>query len=325
MLAVKTKEIFRLLILVLLFLFSQSCEEEDRSLELLAQEAPDLDSLRPASPFTGRIAFQSDLDGDNEIYVLTDKGTEKLTDNSWDDVYPRWSPDRKRIAFSANREGNFDIFIMEADGHNALRITDSPQDEGDPAWFADGRTVLYSEEIKRGFSRRSHLWMIDLATKEKKRVIPDFSGTHFLADCSPLAPLIAFTGKKLMGWDVFLFDSKRQAYRDLVQGGKSCRPRFSPDGKTIAYVSSQADGKGDIWTMAWDGSGQQRVTELNETHDYFPSWSPDGTRIVFCSNPKSGYADQGDWAIYVVEVSKKTVVPLFDSPGRDVFPDWAEK
>jgi len=76
--------------------------------------------------------------------------------------------------------------------------------------------------------------------------------------------------------------------------------------------------------MAWDGSGQQRVTELNETYDYFPSWSPDGKRIVFCSNAKSGYADQGDWALFVVDVSNKTVVLLFDSPGRDVFPDWAK-
>ncbi len=287
---------------------------------MLGQEAPDLDSLRPSSSFSGRIVFQSDLDGDNEIYVLTNKGLEKLTDNSWDDTYPRWSPDHERIAFSANPDGNFDIFIMEADGRNPIRITDSPQNERFPAWFADGRTLLYSEEV----GRQSHLWIIDLITKEKKRAIPGFSGTHFLADCSPSAPLIAFTGKKLMGWDVFLFDMENRTTKNLVQDGTSCRPRFSPDGGAIAYVSSQADGKGDIWTMAWDGSGQQRVTELNETYDYFPSWSPDGKQIVFCSNARSGYADQGEWALFVVDVSKKTVVPLFDSPGRDVFPDWAK-
>jgi Tol biopolymer transport system component len=316
----KGKKIFWLLILALPFLFSLCEKKEERSMELLGQEAPDLDSLRPASSFSGRIAFQSDLDGDNEIYVLTNQGLEKLTDNSWDDIYPRWSPDGKRLAYSANRDGNYDIFIMEANGHNPVRITDSPQNEQFPAWFADGRTLLYSEEA----GRQSHLWIIDLATKEKKRAIPNFSRTNFLADCSPRAPLIAFTGKKLIGWDVFLFDRERQSYRDLVQGGNSCRPRFSPDGQTIAYVSGQADGKGDIWTMAWDGSGQQRVTERDETYDYFPSWSPDGKRIVFCSNAKSGYADQGDWALFVVDVREKTVVPLFDSPGRDVFPDWAK-
>ncbi|MDH7513724.1 MAG: DPP IV N-terminal domain-containing protein [Clostridiales bacterium] len=316
----KTKIMFWLLILAALFLFSLCGKEEERRLELLGQEAPDLSSLRPSSSFSGRIVFQSDLDGDNEIYVLTNIGLEKLTDNSWDDTYPRWSPDQRRIAFSANREGNYDVFIMEANGRNPVRITDSPQNEHLTAWFADGKTLLYSEEA----GRQSHLWMIDLGTKEKKRVIPDFSGTNFLADCSPTAPLIAFTGKRLMGWDVFLFDRERQTSKDLVRGGNSCRPRFSPDGEMIVYVSGKADGKGDIWIMAWDGSGQQRVTELDETYDYFPSWSPDGKHIVFCSNPKSGYADQGEWALFVVDVSKKAVVPLFDSPGRDVFPDWAK-
>ncbi len=317
----KTKIIFGLLILALLFLFCLCGKEEESRLDLFGQEAPDLDSLRASSPLAGRVVFQSDMDGDNEIYVLTNKGLEKLTDNSWDDTYPRWSPDKKRIAFSSSQEGNFDVFIMEADGDKSVRITDSPQNEQLTAWFADGKTLLYSEEV----GRQSHLWMIDLATKAKKRVIPDFSRTHFLADCSPRAPLIAFTGKKLMGWDVFLFDWERQSYRDIVQDGSSCRPRFSPDGEMIVYVSAEADGKGDIWTMAWDGSGKHRVTELDETYDYFPSWSPDGKQIVFCSNPKSGYADQGEWALWVVDVSKKTVVPLFDSPGRDVFPDWANE
>ena len=317
----KTKNIFWLLTLALLFLFSLCGKEEEGHLDLLGQEAADLSSLRPSSSFAGRIVFQSDLDGDNEIYVLTNKGLEKLTDNSWDDTYPRWSPDQERIAFSANPDGNFDIFIMEATGQSPVRITDSPQNEQLTAWFADGKTLLYSEEA----GRQSHLWMIDLATKEKKRVIPDFSRTNFLADCSPVAPLIAFTGKKLMGWDVFLFDWERRSYRDLVQGGSSCRPRFSPDGETIVYVSGKADGKGDIWTMARDGSGQQRVTERDETYDYFPSWSPDKKLIVFCSNPKSGYADQGEWALFVVDVRNKTVAPLFDSPGRDVFPDWANE
>jgi len=115
---------------------------------------------------------------------------------------------------------------------------------------------------------------------------------------------------------------ENQTTKNLVQDGTSCRPRFSPDGKAIVYVSSAADGKGDIWTMARDGSGRIRITERNETYDYFPSWSPDGMQVVFCSNPKSGYADQGEWALLVVDVDTKMVRPLFDSPGRDVFPDW---
>lgn len=303
-------------------LFIDCREGKDSSASSPEEKAVQAETLRPEMSFPGRIVFQSDMDGDKEIYLLTSKGLAQLTDNSWDDIYPRWSPDGSKVAYASNPNGNFDIFIMDADGGDPVRLTDSPQEETDLAWFPDGKRLLYSEEEKKGLIRQSCLWVLDLETKRKEKLIPHFSRTNFLADPSPRASLVAFTGKKLMGWDVFLLDMENGTTRDLVEGGKSCRPRFSPDGRAIVYVSSQADGKGDIWVMAWDGSGQQRVTERNETYDYFPSWSPDGRQVVFCSNLKSGYADQGEWALFIVDVATKKIQPLFDSSGRDVFPDW---
>ena len=94
--------------------------------------------MRPEISFSGSIVFQSDLDGDNEIYVLTSAGLKKLTDNAWDDRYPRWSPDGKRIAFSANPAGNFDLFVMDADGQSPAAVTSFPEDELDVAWSPDG-------------------------------------------------------------------------------------------------------------------------------------------------------------------------------------------
>ncbi|MCK4932968.1 MAG: PD40 domain-containing protein, partial [Candidatus Aminicenantes bacterium] len=49
------------------------------------------------------------MDGDREIYLLTKDGVTQLTDNGWDDEFPKWSPDGKKIAYSANPKGNYDI------------------------------------------------------------------------------------------------------------------------------------------------------------------------------------------------------------------------
>src|SRR5687767_3392148 len=62
----------------------------------------------------GIIAFQSNRDGNNEIYVMNGDGSglTNLTDNPADDFGPVWSPDGKKIIFSSNRDGNYDIYVM---------------------------------------------------------------------------------------------------------------------------------------------------------------------------------------------------------------------
>lgn len=313
-----------LVLFAVLFLFVY-CKDKDEARGAPPQsQSVEISGLQAKAPFAGRIVFQSDMDGDNEIYLLTSQELKKLTDNSWQDSYPRWSPDGQRIALTADRDGNYDIFIMDADGDNLTRVTTSDADEMDPTWFSDGITLIYTRVEKKQLGKRSSLWMVDLESKEQKRVIPDFSGNNTLADISPGAPLVVFTGKKMMGWDVFLFEMNNRTVKQLTDGGKSCRPRFSPDGRSVVFVCHKDDKKGDIWTMNRDGSGQQRIMERESTHDYFPSWSPDGQAVVFCSNLKSQYAHIGDWALYLIKLGDRTARLLFDSPGRDVFPDWAE-
>jgi len=281
----------------------------------------DLSALKANFPFRGRILFQSDMDGDNEIYLLTSRQLKKLTDNSWEDEYPLWSLDRKKIAFTANPRGNYDIFVMNEDGSGITQITTSQKDEIEHAWFPDGTKIAYTEQVKRGFGRHFTLWMIDLKSRKTEKIIPEFQGSSALPNFSPITPLMGFTGKKMIGWDVFVYDLGKKEYRSLTEGGKSCRPHFSKDGEKIAYVSSVADGKGDIWVMNPDGSDKTRITERDETYDYFPSWSPDGKYIVFCSDFQHSL-QKGHWALYLVKVNTKRVIPLFKSPGRDLFPDW---
>jgi Tol biopolymer transport system component len=278
--------------------------------------------LEPAVEVAGKIVFQSDLDGDDDIYLLQGRQVIRLTDNSWSDRYPRWSPDGTKIAFLANPEGNFDPYVMDEKGGRIARVIRSPENETDLAWAPDGEGIACGVEAKKPLATQRSVWLMDLVSGKKSRLVPGFRGSHQLVDLSLRLPQAVFTGKKGRGWDVFLAELEGRTVRQMTHGGKSCRARFSPDGSRIAYVSSEADGKGDIWVMQTDGSNPRRVTVRDEAYDYFPSWSPDGSRIVFCSNLKDKYADKGEWGLYVVDLKNGRVTLVFDSAGRDVFPDW---
>jgi Tol biopolymer transport system component len=295
--------------------------EKDKSNAPPPSQKSDLSLLKAGFPIRGSIVFQSDMDGDNEIYLLTANETRKLTDNSWSDEYPRWSPDGTRIAFTANPEGHFHIYSMNADGSGLSQITSSSNDEVEPAWLPDGTALAFTEENKNLLGKEATLRTIDLKTKNIRIFIPEFKRSHGLSDFSPTAPLAAFTGHRFIGWDVFILDIRENKYRALTEGGISCRARFSKDGRRLAYVSSRADGKGDIWSMNPDGSDDIRLTERNETYDYFPAWAPDGEHIVFCSSTQNS-PKQGRWSLFLLKVGTRRVMPLFSSSARDLFPDW---
>lgn len=276
--------------------------------------------LKPLISFEGQIVFHSNFDGDNEIYLLTKDSLEKLTDNSWDDEHPVWSPDGTRIAYASNPKGHYDIHVMEADGTGITALTSFSSDEINPAWYPDGKSIAYSREVKKILRKKFSLYKVDLTTKFSQKLIPRYNKNHALPHISPSDPFVTFTAKRIRGWDSAMYNWKTKKVKFLDRGGKSCRARFSKDGKRLAYVSSSADGKGDIWIMDPDGSHKKRLTERDETYDYFPSWSPDGRYIVFNSSKQHDH--NGDWQLMIIDVRTKKTMLLFDSPGNDVFPDW---
>jgi Tol biopolymer transport system component len=118
-------------------------------------KGPLFSDVQPAwSPDGKKIAFATDRGGNWEIYLVNADGTNEinLTNNpasDFDNVGggpgPSWSPDGSKIAFESNRDGNYQIYVMNADGSNVKRLTTDPSlEDSSPAWSPDGTKIVFT-------------------------------------------------------------------------------------------------------------------------------------------------------------------------------------
>jgi Tol biopolymer transport system component len=75
----------------------------------------------------------------------------QLTTHTADDGFPAWSPDGRKIAFTSDRTGNFDIWVMDSDGGNQSQLTTHSADDGFPAWSPDGRKIAFESDRTGNF------------------------------------------------------------------------------------------------------------------------------------------------------------------------------
>ena len=104
--------------------------------------------LRHPTYAAGKVAF-SYL---GDIWIASENGgdIQRLTDNKARDVYPRFSPDGKSIAFSSNRDGNYDVFVMPVSGGKPKQLTFHSADDNVVGWTPDGKKVLFSSVRAKG-------------------------------------------------------------------------------------------------------------------------------------------------------------------------------
>ena len=264
------------------------------------------------------------------VFVIATAGGEpvKLTEDRFLDIAPTWTKDGK-IAFLSNRYGDYQVWIMNADGSARKPFSDI---EGGINYFKispDGKHMLYGQDVK-----------LESTILEKHADMPK-------------ANVKAFNNLMYRHWNdwtdhkfshIFVSeikDGKVTSGKDIMPGEKWDAPlspyfddseiTWSPDGKTIAYTCKKLYGRdyavstnSDIYLYNLDSETTKNITEGNLGYDKYPVYSPDGSKIAWMSMETPGYeSDKERLFIIDLETGKKDYLNKFWDQNAENY-NWSD-
>ena len=181
-------------------------------------DSPAADGWPAWSPNGDQIAFHSDRGGDFDIWVMDAAPLEgspeacdtcgtggsnpvNLTNHPGDDRFPAWSPDGARIAFASDRDGSYDIWVMDADGSGLVKLTDSPARDRYPIWSPDGTRLTFNTDR----DGNQEIYIMDASGNDLVNVTntPYIEG---LADWSPDGMRLVLYSEQKKDKDVYILD-----------------------------------------------------------------------------------------------------------------------
>lgn len=225
----------------------------------------------------GQLLFGAHASGNLDVWSTTADGKQQrqLTRDNQADIMPVASPDGRYVVFASERAGSSHIWRMDAEGGNPKQLT---RGRGDvfPSVSPDGRWVVYSSST----SGRTALWKVSIDGGE-----PVQFSTKIM-----MRPVVSPDGK----WIACFYQDEKDGKGKIAllpfDGGepliveKIGLPelsllRWSPDGKSLTYISTQ-NGASNLWSKPIDGGQIQRLTNFTSDQIFRFAWSRDGKTLA---------------------------------------------
>jgi TolB protein len=224
-----------------------------------------------------------------------------------------------RLAFASKRDGNWDIYLMDADGSNVRRLTNDAAHDRYPAWSPDGKQIAFYSE--RGGNAKIYVMNADGSNQHP---LTTGSTRDREPAWSPDGKYIAYSSQRGGEGLIYVMNADGSNVRQVSGGssGGDAIPTWSPSGKQIAFMSSVVVGQTpgntllneDIHIVDVDGTNLRKLTERPGV-DGLPAWSRDN-HIAFVSDR------DGSPEIYVMDSDGSNVRRI--APGQDAaHPAWS--
>jgi TolB protein len=241
---------------------------------------------------------------------------------------PAWSPDGRTIVFVSWRDGNGEVYAMDADGSSPRNLTKHPAKDVQPAWSPDGRSIAFVSIRSPSHctgpgrcwpDRESDIYVMNADGSRKRNLTRDRASDD-LPTWSPDGRRIAFLHGRGRGrGQLYVVNADGSGLRNLGRlAGPALfgsHPVWSPDGRTIYF------GR---YLVSTDGSGARKLPYI----PIIAVWSPDGRQIAFVGNRATGLPGPGarfkdDSEIYVMKADGSGTRRLTHNVGLDGEPAWS--
>lgn len=222
--------------------------------------------------FNCDIAFDSDRDGNLEIYSMAPDGSGQtnLSNNPEDDFAPVWSPDGSQIAFISkrNHETGSSLFIMNADGSNPEQIS-TQGGASFPDWSPAGDKIA--------FDSNGEIFLYDIAQREETQLTQD-QATDEQPKFSPDGQQIAWRKEEEGKFQIFVMNLDGSQTTRVTNGGEVMDLEWSVDGRIFAHWE-QPDGICLNCILTVDGKDIQDAGGKGSIQQFLPFWTLTGDRV----------------------------------------------
>jgi Tol biopolymer transport system component len=223
-----------------------------------------------------------------------------------------------RIVFTSERDGNPEIYVMNADGSGQVRLTSNPADDIQPVWSPDGRRIAFVS-FRDG---NPEIYVMNADGGSPTRLTNN-TANDFDPAWSPGGTKIVFSRELQLsngGSDeIFIMNADGSSQTRITFNlTDDQNPAWSPDGAKIVFDREDSFSQ-EIYVMNANGSGQVRLT-FNTRYDGNADWSPDGTKIIFESQP---FVNSGSINVFVMDPSGANRQRLTTTASSDGEPKWS--
>lgn len=229
----------------------------------------------------------------------------------------------RKLAFTGDRNGEDDIYVINASGTGELNLTSSLPSANSffPVWSPNGKKIA--------FLRLGHLFVMNPDGSGVVDLTPGLPGVQAqqLVTWSPDGSTIAYVvlaEEPSSALDIYLVHADGSGMVPLTTDGLgNSDPEWSPDGSRIAYVRNQSDGVSPtedrgIYTVAPNGTGRTQLTA--DALDATPTWSPSGNQIAFVRDAGSS---NGNDEIFVMDANGANQTDISNNPADEEDPSWS--